>query len=72
VNERDRMLTGIFQRSLGVSREQEDELWARFTARLQEEEMQWVAFATTMAAFIAGLRPALRAGGWPAGLRVRT
>jgi hypothetical protein len=70
VNGRDRMLTGIFQRSLGVSREQEDELWARFTARLQEE-MQWVAFATTMAAFIAGLRPALRAGSWPARLGSR-
>lgn len=70
MNERDRMLTGIFQQSLGVSREREDELWTRFTARLQEETA-WLAFATTMAAFIGGLRPALRAGSWPARLGSR-
>jgi hypothetical protein len=70
VNERDRMLTRILQQSLGMSREREDELWARFAGRLREETA-WLAFATTMATFIAGLRPALRAGGWPARLGSR-
>jgi hypothetical protein len=70
VNERDRMLTGIFQRGLGLGPEREDELWARFAARLQGE-VAWVAFATAMAALIGGLRPALRAGAWPARLGSR-
>jgi hypothetical protein len=66
----DRALTGALQRGLGLSQEEEDARWARFESRRQEA-VAWVAFGTAMAALAAGLRPALRAGGWRAGFHPR-
>jgi hypothetical protein len=66
MNERtmDRQLRELLQQGLGLSHEQEDALWADFTARAARETAAWAAFAMGLALAGRQLRAAMPGSVW--------
>ena len=71
MNEReiDRALQNVFQAALVLRRDDEEALWTRLEAHIDQERIAWMAFATVMTRLNTRLQPVIDCMYWPARLR---